>query len=55
MALLAQCPTLASSWVQIKVLETSALKDMDGAAQVIRDCAAVGVSCALMQTPLKGS
>lgn len=46
-AMLAQFPGLSPSCLQIEVLETSALKDVERAAQVIRDCNALGVSFAL--------
>ncbi len=46
-AILAKHPQVQSSYIQLEVLETSALNDIVQVAQVIDDCARIGVKFAL--------
>ena len=46
-ALLAQHPQIKPHWLELEILETSALSDMAKVSQVIAACAAIGVAFAL--------
>ncbi len=46
-ALLARHPQVQPSWLELEILETSALSDMAQVSKVIADCAAIGVVFAL--------
>ena len=45
--ILANHPTLSPDTLEIEILETSALEDLDQVSQVIEDCQAIGVNFAL--------
>ncbi len=44
---LARCPELSAQQLEIEVLETSALQDLERTAHIMRDCARLGVGFAL--------
>ncbi|MFZ4480449.1 MAG: EAL domain-containing protein [Rhodoferax sp.] len=46
-AILRQHPQVDPSWLELEILETSALEDVSQVSQVIEDCARLGVSFAL--------